>query len=507
MRHNFSSRIRKAAVCLLLFSAGAHAAPARPKYPAVLRVCDDIVDPVTLDPRRQFSEKNYTIIRQIFDGLVRFDPDGRIEPALAVSWTRIDPLTVEFKLREGVRFHDGEVFDAEAVRFTLESLIDPKTAFPGAGFLNSIDRVEVAGPLTIRIRTKFPDGILLNRLAALVVILPPRRIARDGDDAFAVHPVGTGAFRFKRWEKGKAIVLEENPDYWAGRPGFSGLEFLFLSTSRQVAGLLHGDVDIVTELPGTETLKVMQSQAAKIVKKESFYTVGASVNISSGPMSDKRVRQAINYAIDKDALVRYDVLGNARPLASLTMPGEIGHNPDLKTYPYDPQKARQLLRDAGYPNGLALKVIVKAQGERTMRIISSQLERVGIRVETEMTTDASVIQDIQKQRWDFTFGGCPDSLAHSFFIQFIFLSALSPYSIHRNETFDRMLAKMVATLDEHEQDRVGRELDRYVHDEALGIFTYQRIKTFGVSKRINFVASITGMPDFYRSYPNEENAR
>lgn len=493
--------LRASALTLLLVPA-VLAAPAPARRPGVLRVCDDVVDPVTLDPRRQFSEKNYTILRQIFDGLVRLDPDGRIEPALAVSWKRLDPLTVEFKLRGGVKFHDGEPFDAEAVRFTLESLIDPRTAFPGAGFLNSIEKVEVVDPLTVRIRTKFPDGILLNRLAALVLILPPRAVREDGD-GFAARPVGTGAFRFRSWDKGKNIVLDANPGYWGGRPRFSGLEFIFLPPREQVASLLRGDVDIVTELPGTDTLKVMQSRIAKIIKKESFYTVGSSVNISSGPLADRRVRQAINYAIDKEALVRYDVLGNARILASLTMPGEIGHNPDLKPYPYDPAKARRLLREAGYPSGLTLKVVVKAQGERTLRIIASQLRQVGIRLDAQRTTDADVIRDIQKKRWDFTFGGCPDPLAHSFFVQFIFLSGLSPYSILKDPAFDRMLAAMVGTLDPRKQDRAGRKLDRYVHDEALGVFTYQRIKTYGVNRRIHFIPSVTGMPDFFRSFPEQ----
>lgn len=491
--------MRRSSLAAAVLLLAAFAPP--PSGGKTLRVCDDVVDPVTLDPRRQFSEKNYTIIRQIFDGLVRFDPDGRIEPALAVSWKRLDPLTVEFKLRRGVVFHDGEPFDAEAVRFSIESLIDPKTAFPGAGFLNSVDRVEVVDPETVRIKTKFPDGILLNRLAGLVTILPPGYIRGGGD--LSTRPVGTGAFRFVRWDKGDKVVLEANPRHWDGPPRFAGLEFLFRPTERQVDGLLRGEVDVVTELPGTDTLRLMQSRAARVIKKESYYTVGSSVDISSGPMADVRVRQAINYAIDRDALIRYDVLGNGHPLASLTMGGEIGHDRDLKPYPYDPKKARRLLREAGYPDGVRLRVVVKAQGERTMKIVSQQLKKVGIALDITPTTDATVIQDIQKRVWDFTWGGCPDPLGHSYFIQFIFLSSLSPYSLLVDKGFDERLARLVSTLDPVEQDAVGREIDRYVHDRALSIFTYQRIKTYGVARGVRFVPAITGMPDFSRSAPDE----
>lgn len=265
---------RRALAVGLLCAAALSPAVVRAK---TLRVCDDVVDPVTLDPRRQFSEKNYTIIRQIFDGLVRFDPDGRIEPALAVSWKRLDPLTVEFKLRSGVRFHDGEPFDAEAVRFSIESLIDPKTAFPGAGFLNSVDRVEVVDPLTVRVKTKFPDGVLLNRLASLVTILPPRYVAERGGEYFGAHPVGTGAFRFDAWDaKEHRIVLAADPSHWEpGLPRVDRLEFYFVPADEQVERLLDGRLDVVTELPGTSTLRVAKSRVAHVVKKEGHYTVAS----------------------------------------------------------------------------------------------------------------------------------------------------------------------------------------------------------------------------------------
>jgi peptide/nickel transport system substrate-binding protein len=189
------------------------------------------------------------------------------------------------------------------------------------------------------------------------------------------------------------------------------------------------------------------------------------------------------------------------------MPGEIGHNPDLKPYAHDPAKARRLLAEAGYPSGLRLSVVVKAQGERTMRILSAQLRKVGIELEQHLTTDAAVIRDIQSRPWDFTFGGCPDPIAHSFFIQSIFLSSVSPYSITRDREYDRRLELMVTSLDPAEQDRAGRELDRHVYEEALSLFTYQRVKTYGVSKGIIFVPSVTGMPYFNLSHPHEESSK
>ncbi len=468
----------------------------------ILRVCDDPTEPPTLNPLGEFSEKAHTIAQQVFGGLVQFDPDGRLEPDLATAWRWVDDRTIEFKLRSGVRFHDGEPFDAESVRFTIEKYIDPKTGFPGAGMLDSIAGAEIVDPMTVRIKTKYPDGILIHRLAGVVRMIPPRYVAEKGMDYFSRHPVGTGAFRFSSWEPGKAIHFRANQGYWRkGFPQFDGITFLFLPPDKQLEGLLKGRVDVVTELPGTATTAVMKSGAAKIIKKESFYTVGASINVSSSPLADKRLRQAINYAINKADLVRYDLLGNGIPLASLTMEGETGHDSDLRPYPYNPEKARRLLREAGYSRGLTLKVLAKDQGVRAMRIVARQLERIGIHLATSKTTDATIIRDIKRGGWDFAFGGCPDPLAHSFFVQFIFLSSFSPYSIQKNPMFDRLMAKMTSTLDPGEQDRAGRELDRYVHDEALSFFTYQRIKTYGVAKGVHFVPYKTGMPYFYRTFP------
>lgn len=467
-----------------------------------LVVADDVSDPATLDPQKVFVEKAFTIIQQIFDGLARIDPEGRIEPALATSWNWVDDTTLELHLRRDVFFHNGEPFNADSVKFTIERYLDPRTGFPAVGYLNSIKSVEIVAPYTVRIKTNFPDGILMNRLAGFVHIVPPKYLAQVGDAEFAIHPVGTGAYRIVEWTKGKQIVLEANERYWASRrPQFRRLIFRFLPPKEQVDALLKGEVDIVTELPGTDTLRVMKSGDAHIVKKESFYTVAGSINISTGPLSDRRVRQALNYALNKEELIRYDLMGNGRPIASTTMPGEMGHNPDLRPYPYDLKRARQLLRDAGYPNGIKLKVIIKYQTERSAKILAKQLERAGIHLQIFKSPDSSLSQDIQKGNWDFTFGGCPDLFSHSFFIQSIFLYSRSPFSIMRNADYDARLTRMISTLDPVEQQRLGMEVDRYVYEEALSLFTYQKIRTYGVRKNVNFVPTVTGMPYFYLTSP------
>ncbi len=484
-----SARASLAAAALLLLAGAARA--------KTLVVCDDVQDPVTLDPHKEFSEKNHTLLQQIFEGLVRFDPQGRIEPALAVSWERIGPLRVRFHLRRGVAFQDGEPFDAEAVRFTIARYLDPATGFPARGYLSSIDRAEEIDPATVDIVTKYPDGLLLNRLAGFVLIVPPRYVKKNGEQALARAPVGTGAFAFESWKKGDSITLVKNRRYWdPRRPKVDRLVFRFLPPARQMAALRSGKVDIVTELPGTETMEAVRNHI-RVLKMPSFYAVAGSFNAGRKPLSDLRVRQAINLAVNRAELVRYDLRGNGRVVPTVTMEGEEGHAADLQPYAYDPAQARRLLAQAGYPDGFRLKVAAKVQGERAAKIIAAQLAKVKVFLDLRFFTDAELIGALSREPWDMFLAGCPDPMADSFFIQSIFLYSRSPYRVAVDAPYDRLLDEMVGVLDDAARRKRAEALDHYIHDQALLLFLYQRIKTYGLGPGVSFTPWITGMPYFF----------
>jgi len=463
-----------------------------------LVVCDDVTDPPTLNPLQVFSDKGHSIIQQIFDGLVQFDPDGRIEPALAISWKQINPLTMRFYLRTDVRFHNGEPFNAEAVRFTLGRLLDPAVQYPGYGLINTIDYAVVIDTWTVDIVTHMPDSLLLRRLAGYVFIIPPKASLQSD---FGSHPIGTGPYRFESWTKGEYISLSRNLDHWLKRADAPvGLEFRFIPTERQLDLLLNGKLDILTDLPGTATLKVTVNPKTQVVKKATFYTMLATFNISRGPLKILQVRQAMNYAINKDELIRYDLLGNGLIIASLSMPGEVGHDPMLRPYAYDPQKARSLLKETGLPLPIRLKVLTKAQGERTARIIAKQLQAVGIEWEIYgVTTDANVIRDLASRDIDLSLASVPDVMGHIAFLQSIGLYSRSPFSLQKNSDYDRRLEGVIMELDPGKHEKAAQELDRYVYDQALSLFTYQRIRTYGVSRRIKFIPNVTGRLYLYQN--------
>jgi peptide/nickel transport system substrate-binding protein len=462
-----------------------------------LIVCDDVTDPATFDPHKQFSEKNHTVVQQIYEGLVRFDPDGNVQPALAESWERLDPLRIRFHLRKDVSFHNGDPFNSRAVKFSIERYLNPATQFPAFAFISSLSGAEVIDDYTIDIVTHFPDGLLLNRLAGFILIVPPKYLAANGENALHEMPIGTGPFKFEGREKGKYILLSANRNYWMkGFPKVDALRFVFIPEPEQVDAILNKKIDILTELPGTRTLHMMES-GGQVIKKNAFYTVATSFRTDKGPFADIRVRKALNHAVDREEMIRYDLLANGVPLATMSMAGEVGHNASLVPYSFDRKKAIQLLNEAGYKNGLKIKAFTKVQGERAARIIRGQLKLANIDMSLDVKTDAEIPAAVASGQYDLGVGGCPDPMAHSFFIQSIFLFSQSPYSLVKNETYDKMLTDMMTTLDVKEQQRKGEILDKWIYDNAMGIFTYQRLKTYGCSKGIIFKPSVTGMPYFY----------
>lgn len=480
---------------------------ARPACSRELIVCDDVTDPLTLDPQKEFSEKNHTINQQIFDGLLRFDARGKIEPALAASWERITDTRLRFKLREGVTFHNEEPFDAEAVKFSVERYLNPETAYPGLPFIDSISHAEVVDAHTVDIVTKYPDGIILHRLAGLILMAPPKYIKEKGADYFARHPVGTGAFVFRKWEKGSRIELAANGNYWlSGYPGVGGLIFKFIPYEKQVEALFAGEIDLITDLPGTQTLKVKSNSKFTVLKKPAYYTMPFSLNLASGPLSSLAVRKALNHAVNKEKLIRYDLLGNGVAIATLSMPGETGHDPSLKPYRYDPDRARKLLAEAGYPNGFSVGFLVKKNAGRTAKMVAADLKRVGVDVRITQVSDADMIGEFKSGRYGMFIGSCPDPLSHSYFIQGIVLFSKSPYAWGGDRNFDDRLIRMVAAADPAESERLALENDRYVYDNAMSIFTYQKMLVSAFDKTLYFEPYITGAPYFFRAkFAGKEN--
>ena len=233
----------------------------------IIKVCQRDTTPKSLDPI-YFDNKLDEITFHIFDRLVKWDKKGKIIPDLAESWKQLDNKTIQFKLRKGIHFHNGEPFDAKSVKFSIERLINPETKSPGYHLLKTINKVNIIDPYTINIITLQPDYLFIRKLA-LVQILPEKYFNQIGKEEFGRKPIGTGAYKFDKWLNDGSIKLTMNENYWVeGKPIIKDVIFKFIevegvSRKEQLEALFNGEVDLITELPGIYSLKVQKKPQNK----------------------------------------------------------------------------------------------------------------------------------------------------------------------------------------------------------------------------------------------------
>ncbi|MBI4369022.1 MAG: ABC transporter substrate-binding protein [Elusimicrobia bacterium] len=478
-----------------------------------LVVVSDVIDPVSLDPHREFDASSENIINHIYDGLLRMDVQGQIHPALAESWTRIDERTVEFYLRKNVIFHNGEPFTAEAVRFSLMRQLDPKQPAPNAGMVDTIEEAVVVDSYTVRLKTKVPDGVLLNKLSLFVRVLPPRYLRETGDPGFAAAPVGTGPFIFDRWIPGDRIELVANPHYWApSQPKVERLVFRFLSTDKQLDAFLNNNVDIITDLSGLDTMRVVKNLDAKIVKAKNFYTVSLLINSRKKPFADQRLREALAGAVDRRALVRYGAKGNAVALDALTMPGEFGHNPGIRAAPYDPARSRRLIEEAGYQN-FKVKVLVREEVKNFASVILAQLKKVGIETDYVIASQKEIFEkivlpninpDLPPWDGDLVITHYVDPTAHVYFPYSILVYSKGGYSLTQDEEFDQAFLAMTHELNPEKQLILCHRLEEINRRKILALSFVQVIRPFAMRKTVSYEPQITGMLDFRNATKEDE---
>lgn len=390
---------RIAAASAIAFAALAiqpAAAPAQTP-PGVLIVAQ-IAEPKSLDPQAVTAVNDFRILMNVYDGLVRYQ-DGtlQVEPALAESWTIADDgKTYSFKLRQGVAFHDGTPFDAAAVKFNFDRMLDENHPFHDTGpfplsfFFGAVDKVEAPDPATVVFRLKEPYAPFLSNLAYPTgLIVSPAAVKQHGKD-FGRQPSGTGPFRFVEWESNSKVVVEANQDYWGGAPKLQAVVFRPITDpNTRVAEMLSGGVDLMVEVPPDNLATFADDGGFAVSEQAGPHLWFLILNAKEGPMADKRVRQAVNYAIDKKALVDNVLQGTAEVASGPTPPAFAwAYNESLQPYPHDPAKARKLLAAAGAEDaGLTFYVTEGGSGMLDPvamgAAIQADLAEVGLKVKIE----------------------------------------------------------------------------------------------------------------------------
>ena len=479
-----------------------------------------VAEPTSMDPGQLTDINSMRVLANVYDTLLRFKPESfLLQPGLAVAW-KISPdgLTYTFTLRQGVRFHDGTPFNAAAVKFTFDRMLDPKHPaykygpYPFAGFYyGSVKQVKVTGPYIVQFILKQPYSPLLNSLTLNTGrIVSPAAVRKYGKE-FANHPVGTGAFSFVSWQKNVRIVLQRNNGYWDGAPKLERLVFRPLPEEQtRVTELLSGGVDFIVDIPPDNLDQLKKDARFLVYEQPGPHIWWVTLNMTKKPFSDVRVRRAVNYAVNKEAIAR-DILKGTATAATNPIPPAVtwAYPTDVLKYAYDPQKAKQLLTEAGYPNGFSATFWVPESGSgmqspKTMATaIQADLAAVGVRVTIQTFEWGAYLAKYNKG-----FGTQADMGAMSFMLDpgdpapmlglVIDSKAAAPNGFnggyYRNPQVDRLLAQATRVTDQQKRGDLYRQAARAIVDDAAWIFVDNAIQNAAATKR---VTGFTLHPSFY----------
>lgn len=337
----------------------------------------------TLDAHGVHSTPEAIITEHIYDGLVTIDQVGKIIPRLATRWeVTSDGLRWTFYLRDDAVFQDGTPFNAEAVKDNVERLINPDIDVPLRTYVSMMDHAEVVDDYTVTIVLKYPHAPFLARMSASCSLLVSPTAAEKGQAYLAEHPSGTGPYKLVEWIKGERLILERFDDYWGERPYYDEIIFRVVpEDATRLMMLEAGDVDIIVRPPVADIPRIEANPDFVVIKKPSTRTIYVAMNTQWGPLKNKKVRQAFNYAIDEEAIVGAILKGLGSVMDSPAIPAMFGYK-SVGAYQYDPDKARELLAEAGYPNGFSVTLMAPKgrylMDYETTQAIQSYLIDVGI---------------------------------------------------------------------------------------------------------------------------------
>jgi peptide/nickel transport system substrate-binding protein len=473
-------------------AAPAAAAAAKPaaKDPVGTLTIAQGVDAETMDPHVTTSSASKGMVWTIFDRLVYRDTDLKIQPGLATSWQVINDTTWELKLRQGVQFHNGEPFDANAVKFTFARYVDPSIKNGYATLLKPVSEVEVVDASTVRVKTSEPFAELIEVLASYVEILPPKAAADAA--AFAKQPIGTGPYKFVSWTPNDKLIVEAAGPHWSGEPKMKQVIFRPIPEgTARINELRAGGADIITNVSPL-LLNAVQNQPGIEISRAT--AIGSIILIPSFLTTDlfkkKEVRQALNYAIDKDELIRVVLRGEAVPMSSPSPKGVAGGFVDsLKPYPYDPEKAKSLLKEAGFPDGFTVNFKAPngryLQDKQVAEAIVGQLAKVGIKAELETAEWGTYVQGIVGRKYELFLlsqGGVQIGPA----AQTNWSSKIKgiAWQGYENPKVDELIDRAAKTMDADARRGVYEEMSKTVWDDCPWIFLYHQQDIYGTRDKV-----------------------
>ncbi len=451
-----------------------------------------VLEPPHLDPTAGAAAAiDEVVYANVFEGLTRIGPNGEVLPDLAESWTVSDDGKVyTFKLHTGVKFHDGTDFDANDVKFSLDRARADDSVNAQKGLFSAIDTVEVVDPATVKVTLKHPQGsFLYNMVWGDAVMVAPESAGTNKE-----KPIGTGPFRFQNWAKGSSITLVKSDGYWGDPVFLDKAEFRIIpDAAAQVPALLSGDVQAFPFFPPDAVAQVKDNPNLKVVIGSTEGETILAINNKKPPFDNLKVRQAISYALDRKAIIDGATGGLGVPIGSHMSPSNKAYVDLTGEYPHDPAKARELLKEAGFENGIkaTLKLPPPDYARLGGEIVASQLRDVGIDLEIIPVEWAQWLDQVfTRKDYDLTI------VSHTEPNDIDIYSRKDYYFNYDNPAFDKVIEELNLTSDEAKRDELLGEAQKILADDAVVGFLFELPKV-GV-----WDAKLTG---FWQNAPIQAN--
>ena len=476
--------------CALVSPLMARAAVAQPLSMAVS------APPASIDPHYYTLTPSIQVSRHMFEALTRRDGNVRVQPSLAESWRLVDDLTWEFKLRPGVKFHNGDPLTAEDVAFSLRRVPTVQSPSSFAVYSRAITGVEVVDPLTIRFKTATPYPLLANDLAQIFIV--PRAIGENvpsSDFNSGKAAIGTGPFRFVSYDPNNRVEMARNDSYWGNKPEWERVNYRIITNSgARVAALLSGDVAVIDNVPTADVARIRNNDRVSISEGTSLRLIFLGLDtersvtpdvrgpngeaLDKNPLQDRRVREALSIAINRPAIVQR-VMEDVAVAAGQFMPANsFGYNPAIPVPRFDADRAKKLLAEAGYPNGF----IVTLRGPNDRYINDSQIQqsiaqmwaRIGVKTQVETAPLATLIGRLNRFEASAYLLGWSNSTGEpSTSLRAVMGSrgegsslGLSNYGRYSNPALDKITEEAMRTLDDAAREKLMQDAMKLAMDDV-----------------------------------------
>lgn len=469
----------------------------------------------SLDPHFLAAQPNLTVGRHVFESLTDVDPRTKLIPGLAESWRAIDATTWEFKLRRGVKFHDGSDFTAEDAAFSLQRPLSIKGSPGGfASYVRAIASTTVIDAHTLRIKTKYPYGALPEDINSILIVSKKHALnagPEDFDSGRAL--IGTGPYQFARYLRGDRLELVRNDLWWGPRPAWDKVTLRVVpSDPSRTAALLSGELDAIEHVPSADIKKLNKNNKLRVMQTTSWRTIllhldqyrtqppGVTGNdgkpLAKNPFMDLRVRRAMSMAIHRAAIAERVMEGLAVPAANIVSPDVFGHNAALKSEPYNPEGAKRLLAEAGYPQGFKVTLAGPnnryINDEQVLQTVAQLLTRVGIATRVEAAPMSAFLGRVRKEETSFALLGW-GSFAADLALRSLVATPTPDkgwgawnWGRYSNSKVDALMEQALASVDRDKREALASAANTLAMNDLAFIPLHHQVVSWAMRANLNY---------------------